>query len=217
LVDPDLQPGPTTRNSVAAYPQEQEHEQGPTTHKSTDAFQQEQASLQELHGESTCLAFAERFLHCLSAISASPVPSDRQYYRSTVFERQTATAASSRLPDRVRAILLVRVALRFIGQDYHLFLRDEFLQHLERAYSTKNSGGDLDVSWTCKFFVVLALGELYSTSSTMSANRMGDPGAVSGVPGTAFFETAVSLLQDLYEEPTSSQVEIMLLFVSLYL
>lgn len=204
------------RRQVPDQFDEQEHGRELTVAPSEtpDLYQQEQVSLQELHGESTCLAFCERFLYCISPTSDSPIPPDRQYYRSHVFDRSVAATASYKLPDRVRAILLVRVAIRFIGQDYHLFLRDEFLQQLERAYSSKNSGHAPDALWSCKFYIVLALGELYSTSSTMSANRMGDPGAVSGVPGTAFFEIAMGLLQDLYEEPSTSQIEIMLLFVS---
>lgn len=177
-------------------------------------FHQEQNSFPQMHGESTCSAFCEKFLKCLSSESASPVPTERQYYRDSRLHRQMTSTSECKLPDRVRAILLIRVALRFIGNDYHFLRRDEFLQQLERAYSWKDRLEDLDAIWTCKLFVVLALGELYSTPSTLSADRTGNIGATVDVPGTKFFQTAVGLLQDLYEEPSTAQVEIMLLFVS---
>ena len=106
------------------------------------------------------------------------------------------------------ATLLVRVALRFIGQDYHFFLHRDFLQQLERAYSPTDSWR-YDSVWACKFFVVLALGTLYSTATSPSGRVVGQ-----SVPGTAYFLSAVALLQDLYEEPTIAQIETLLLFVS---
>lgn len=121
------------------------------------------------------------------------------------FTRQIAHPQTFKLPDRIRANLLVRVALRFVGQDYHLFLHKEFLHQLERVYLYKDAQHS-DPAWTCKFFVILALGELYSGTL---------PKEHGAVPGTDYFVNAVLLQQDMYEEPSLTQIEIMLLFVSL--
>lgn len=130
------------------------------------------------------------------------------FVHNAAFARQLGDAGAYRLPERIHATLLVRVALRFIGQDYHFFLHHDFLQQLEKAYKTKDTQG-YDAVWACKFFVVLALGELYSTTTPAAGHVPGH-----SVPGTSYFLTAVSLLQDLYEEPTTAQVETLLLFVS---
>jgi hypothetical protein len=56
-------------------------------------------------------------------------------------------------------------------------------------------------------FVVFALGDLYSERTSRTKNGR-------GVPGTAFFLRAMTLLQDLHEEPTIPYIETLLLIVS---
>lgn len=173
-------------------------------------FQLDQASQQQFVGESTCLAFGDRILQCLNPQSTTAsLPPDRGYVTNPAFARQFSSVANCKFPERIRANLLVRVALRFIGQDYHFFLHDDFLQKLERAYDTRHSPEYTDSVWACKFFAVLALGEMYSTS--LPAAKETRP---TSVPGTGYFLTAVSLLQDLFEEPSVAQIENLLLFVS---
>ena len=134
------------------------------------------------------------------------VNQDLQYVRNPMFARQYTLPAGIKLPERIRATLLVRVALRFIGQDYHFFLHHDFLQQLEKAYESSDEMQH-DSVWLCKLFAVLALGEMYSSgSSTIKGVRDGS------VPGTGYFLTAVGLLQDLFEEPSIGQIETMLLF-----
>lgn len=110
------------------------------------------------------------------------------------------------LPDRIQARLLVEVAIRFIGTDYHLILKKTFFDTLDRTCA-----GEIprNPAWMCKFFVLLALGEMYSNRK----RRMAD----QHVPGTDYFLRAVGLLQDLYETPSVEQVEVMVLFVSRYI
>lgn len=180
-------------------------------HQPERIFQLDQAAQQQFVGESTCLAFGDRILQCLnSQASITPLPQDRGYVVNPAFARQLGNVEDCKFPERIRANLLVRVALRFIGQDYHFFLHDDFLQKLDKAYNMKQSP-QYDPIWTCKFFVVLALGEMYSTS--LPAAKETRP---TSVPGTGYFLTAVGLLQDLFEEPSIAQIENMLLFVSLY-
>lgn len=156
-------------------------------------------------GDSTCTVFADRLLSSLQpqGLPASALV-EQFYVKRDEFRRQIVDPRACKFPDRIRANLLVRVALRFIGQDYHFFIHKEFLHQLERVYIYKDAQY-ADSAWACKFFVVLALGELYSgTLPTESRN----------VPGTDHFVNASLLLEDMYEEPSLTQVEIMLLFVS---
>lgn len=160
-------------------------------------------------GESTCLAFGDRILQCLNPQSTTtPLSASHQYVRNPVFARQLNGVGSCKFPERIRANLLVRVALRFIGQDYHLFLHHDFLDKFDKAYGPRQNT-EFDSVWICKFFVVLALGEMYSTS--LPAAKEARP---SAVPGTGYFLTAVGLLQDQFEEPSIAQIETLLLFVS---
>lgn len=177
-------------------------------HETPHLFQQDQASQQQhFVGESTCMAFSDRILQCLNTQSTTQPLSEDRHVQNPAFTRRLNSSAC-KLPERIRANLLVRVALRFIGQDYHFFLHQDFLRQLEKTYSYKNDAQQ-DPIWTCKFFAVLALGELYSPSVPANGQRR-----VHSVPGTEYFLTAVSLLQDLFEEPSIAQVETMLLFVS---
>ncbi|EXJ96504.1 hypothetical protein A1O1_01630 [Capronia coronata CBS 617.96] len=165
----------------------------------------ESRSLSHQHfvGESTCAVFANRLLQCLQPEGTSTAtPPEQHYVKRPEFARQVGTLYGCKFPDRIRATLLVRVALRFIGEDYHFFLQKEFLQQLERTYASKEAQ-NAENAWACKFFVVLALGELYSATV---------PSHPPGVPGTDYFVNAVNLLQDGYEEPSVTQIETMLLF-----
>lgn len=178
-------------------------------HEPRSIFQLDHASQQQFVGESTCLAFGDRILQCLNPRPVvPPMPPDRKYVRDPMFARQLHSVAGCKLPERIRANLLVRVALRFIGQDYHFFLHHDFLQRLDKAYAPTDDT-QYDPIWACKFFAVLALGEMYSTSIQAAKDV-----CVPSVPGTSYFLTAVGLLQDLFEEPSIDQIETMLLFVS---
>ncbi|KFA77542.1 hypothetical protein S40288_08693 [Stachybotrys chartarum IBT 40288] len=174
-------------------------------HEPERIFQLDQASGQQFIGESTCLAFGDRILQCLNPQSTAPVPPDNQYVRNPAFARQLINVAGCKFPERIRANLLVRVALRFIGQDYHFFLHHDFLQKFEKAYDTRQSPQH-DPIWVCQLFAILALGEMYSTS------LRGKETSPPSVPGTGYFLTAVGLLQDLFEEPSVAQIETLLLF-----
>jgi hypothetical protein len=166
---------------------------------------------QQFIGESTCSAFSDRILQCLDpGAVATPLSTNCQYVRHTTFFRQMSSVACCKFPDRIRATLLVRVAIRFIGQDYHMFMQQDFFQHLEKMYgSTQALERQNDSVWVCKFFVILALGELYSTTLTAAKEA-----SASTVAGTGYFLTAVELLQDVFEEPSIEQIETLLLFVS---
>lgn len=162
---------------------------------------------QQFIGQSTSAAFGSRLLQCLQPQATLISAPDTHFLKDPSFARQKTTSAEFQLPGRISANLLIRTALRFIGQDYHFLLRHEFLQQLEQAYSLAREGHQYDSIWACKFFAVLALGELYAGSSVVANSHE--------VPGSDYFMKANALLQDQYEEPTLAQIEIMLLFVSL--
>ncbi|KAH7322457.1 fungal-specific transcription factor domain-containing protein [Stachybotrys elegans] len=176
-------------------------------HEPHHVFVLDQASHQQYVGDSTCVAFGDRVLQCLNPQSVVSQPSPRQYYvHNPAFARQLGSPANCKLPERIRANLLVRVALRFIGSDYHFFLHHDFMQSLDKAYQT-NQNPEHDSTWLCKFFAVLALGEMYSTALPGTKDTRSVP-----VPGAEYFVTAVNLLQDSFEEPSVAQIETMLLF-----
>ena len=180
-------------------------------HEPQNIFQLDQASQQQFVGESTCTAFGDRLLQCIHPQGTpASMPSGYRYVQNSAFARQLGTPAACKLPDRIRSNLLVRVATRFIGQDYHFFLQEDFLQQLDAAYNSRDMQ-DCDPVWACKFFVVLALGELYSTTTPTIPPHQTDS---QSVPGTDYFLSAVNLLQDQFEEPTTANIETMLLFVS---
>ncbi|KAK7418126.1 hypothetical protein QQX98_004101 [Neonectria punicea] len=158
-------------------------------HEPDRLFALDQASRQQFVGESTCLAFGDRILQCLNPQpTTTPLPASHQYVHNPVFARQLNSVASCKFPERIRANLLVRVALRFIGQDYHLFLHHDFLNKFDEAYGSRQSP-EYDSVW-------------------ISAKEA----RPSSVPGTGYFLTAVGLLQDLFEEPSIAQIETLLLF-----
>lgn len=113
---------------------------------------------------------------------------------------------SFRLPNRTYAHLLIKVALRFLGNDYHLMLRKNTLEKLDGLYRGQCFD---DPILLCRLFAIFAIGELYT-------NRKATAKA-SEVPGTGFFMQAMSLFQDLHEEATVSYIEILILLVSHFL
>ncbi|RDW93937.1 fungal specific transcription factor domain-containing protein [Aspergillus mulundensis] len=179
-------------------------------HEPQRLFQLDHGAQPQFVGESTCMAFSDRILQCLLPRSTPTPPPERRYVRNPAFARQSQSVAGCKLPERIRTYLLVRVALRFIGQDYHFFLHSDFLQQLEEAYRLGEQF-QWDSTWACKLFVVLALGELYSCSTTPARGDVQVDASDFPVPGTGYFLVAIGLLQDLFEEPSLAQIEIMLL------
>lgn len=78
---------------------------------------------------------------------------------------------------------------------------------MERLDETYRVGRCDDYVWLCRLFVVFALGELYSQSPSKT-------GSSHSVPGTAYFMQAMSLFEDLYDEPTIDYIETLLVIVS---
>ncbi|KAF4762976.1 hypothetical protein HAV15_001418 [Penicillium sp. str.  len=150
-------------------------------------------------GEASCVAFGDTLLQCVDKDADLSSWASPTYFQHDILHRLMRPEVV--LPDRIQARLLVEVAIRFIGTDYHLVLKKTFFDTLDRTCA-----GEIprNPAWMCKFFVLLALGEMYSNRK----RRMAD----QHVPGTDYFLRAVGLLQDLYETPSVEQVEVMILF-----
>ncbi|KAL1859180.1 hypothetical protein Plec18170_002295 [Paecilomyces lecythidis] len=165
-------------------------------------FVRDQVSTQPVYiGEAACNAFGTRLRQFLSRDEpVAPLPQSN-YVKHKALLRMSDP--SFRLPNRTYAHLLIKVALRFLGNDYHLMLRKTTLEKLDALYRDQCFD---DPIFLCRLFAIFAIGELYTNRKATSKT--------SEVPGTGFFMQAMSLFQDLHEEATVSYIEILVLLVS---
>jgi proline utilization trans-activator len=152
-------------------------------------------------GEASSETFGDRLHQYIVHGERRPPPRPYVYYKNPKLLRISSTECN--LPNKNYAKLLVRAVLRFIGGDHHLLLKKSFLEKIDQTYQLEILD---DHVWLCRFFTVLALGELYS------GGRAGPPKG-AGVPGTGFFVKAMGFFQDMHEEPTVSYIETLLLLV----
>ncbi|KAJ9238576.1 putative C6 transcription factor [Paecilomyces variotii] len=162
-------------------------------------FVRDQVSTQPVYiGEAACNAFGTRLRQFLSGDEPmAPLPQSN-YVKHKALLRMSDP--SFRLPNRTYAHLLIKVALRFLGNDYHLMLRKATLEKLDALYRGQCFD---DPILLCRLFAIFAIGELYTNRKATSK--------MSEVPGTGFFMQAMSLFQDLHEEATVSYIEILVL------
>lgn len=107
-------------------------------------------------------------------------------------------------PNRAYAHLLLKVALRFLGNDYHLMLRKSTIERMQEIYDSQKLD---DPVFVCKLFALFSMGEMYSN------RRLGSTKGPD-VPGTGYFVQAMSLTQDMHEEASVVYVEALLIIVS---
>ncbi|KAF9890090.1 hypothetical protein FE257_006251 [Aspergillus nanangensis] len=148
-------------------------------------------------GEASSAAFANRLLQCLDNTKPPPSSIFTHYHRSKTVSR-IPNDSEYTLPERIQTKLLLNIAGRFIGADHHLYLRVSFMEELDAVYRKEVKP---TVLWLSKLFALLALGEVYS-------NRRG-PGDV--VPGVRWYQQALDILQDTYEETSLMQVEVLVM------
>lgn len=155
-------------------------------------------------GEASCSAFSDRLLQCFDDTYVPAKAGFSQYHRLDGF-RSPPADPNEAFPERMHAKLLLNVARRFIGNYHPLFLEVTFMKEMDSVYRRDITPSSL---WLCKFYALMALGEIYS-------NRRGldDSGLV---PGTRYYERAVYMFQDhdIHEEPCLMHVEILTLLVS---
>ncbi|KAK4142435.1 proline utilization trans-activator-like protein [Dichotomopilus funicola] len=162
-------------------------------------------------GEASCAAFSNRMLQCLDGTYAPSTAGFSHYYRLPPPPPDPSARLPISLeeeicyfPERMHAKLLLNVARRFIGNYHPLFLEVTFMRELDAVYRRQMTPSTL---WLCKFYALMALGETYTNRrGVLDSNR---------VPGTAYYVRAVhmhmQLLQDVYEEPSLMQVEVLTL------
>ena len=163
-------------------------------------FIRNQASSPIYVGEAACAAFATRFRQCLTgkhgAIAHIP--------RTNFVQDPTLLAASENnieWPSYTYARLLVKVALNYAGQPYHLVLHKSTLEELDSIYRDSRFHDSVSTS---KFFALFALGEVYSIHKRPA----------NAVPGALFFSRAANLAQVLPERASVEYLEVLLLLVS---
>lgn len=155
-------------------------------------------------GEASCAAFSNRLLQCLDDTYTPSVAGFSNYHRLGT-DRNHMIDQTYEFPERMHAKLLLNVARRFIGNYHPLFLEVTFMREIDAVYRRQLMPSTL---WLCKFYALMALGEIY-------AHRRG-VGDYNRVPGTNYYVKAANLLQenqDLSEEPTLMQVEVLTLLV----
>jgi proline utilization trans-activator len=165
-------------------------------------FVPDNASTQPVYiGEAACTAFGTRLRQFLSGNEPVAPLSRSNYSKDKAFLRMSDP--SFQLPNRAYAHLMIKVALRFLGNDYHLMLRKTTVERLDALYRYQSFD---DPIFLCKLFAVFAMGEMY-------ANRRLSSTKGAGIPGTGFFVQAMSLFQDIHEEATVQYVEALLIIV----
>ncbi|KAI5459136.1 fungal-specific transcription factor domain-containing protein [Mariannaea sp. PMI_226] len=158
----------------------------------------ERASQPGFIGEASCAAFSNRLLQCLDDTYTPSTAGFSNYYRVD-FDIRVGIDQRNDLPERMHAKLLLNVARRFIGNYHPLFLEVSFMREIDAVYRREVSPSTL---WMCKFYALMALGEIYTNRRGVGDNR---------VPGTDYYVRAVNMLREAYEEPSLLQVEVLTL------
>ncbi|KAF7595929.1 hypothetical protein BBP40_004075 [Aspergillus hancockii] len=153
--------------------------------------------------EVACTAFATRLCQCLKGDGAliSHIPRTRYIEEAALYLRSHVEV---QWPSLIRARLLVNTALGHANPPFHLALRKSTVDHLQYIYQRETFH---DPVLMCKYFALFALGEVYSTPSSLSNHGT--------VPGTAYYARAVSLIPLLPERPSMPHIEA-LVILSLY-
>ncbi|KAE8552702.1 hypothetical protein EYB25_004081 [Talaromyces marneffei] len=169
-------------------------------------FVTDSASWQPIYiGEAACTAFGTRLRQFMNGNEPVAPLSRSKYSKHKDFLRMAAPAPRFEWPNRAYANLLLKVALRFLGNDYHLMLRKSTLERMDTIYRTQSLE---DPVFVCKLFALFSMGEMYSN------RRLGSTKGPD-VPGTGYFVQAMSLTQDMHEEASVVYVEA-LLIIALY-
>lgn len=157
-------------------------------------------------GGAACTAFSTRLGACVrgSPVNVAETTYTVPVYKHPTFSRKLEPQYS--LPSRAYANTLIQVVMRFIGSDYHLIRRKSYLQRIDLIYDDHQQTDSLSL---CRFFALLALGELWlkKTGAILDGEKT--------VPGTSFFLQAVSLFQEQFEEPSIEYIETLLALVCL--
>ncbi|KAH8781091.1 c6 zinc finger domain-containing protein [Diaporthe sp. PMI_573] len=152
-------------------------------------------------GGAACTAFSTRLGACVRGSLANMAETSYTVpvYKHPTFSRRLEPQYT--LPSRAYANMLIQVVMRFVGSDYHLIRRKSYLKSIDFIYDDHQQTDSLCL---CRFFALLALGELWlkKTGAIVDGEKT--------VPGTSLFLQAVSLFQERFEEPSIEYIETLL-------
>ncbi|KAF2089029.1 hypothetical protein K490DRAFT_37986, partial [Saccharata proteae CBS 121410] len=150
--------------------------------------------------EAADAAFATRVRQALSDGPHNHIPRCHYVTDETLM---SLTDMDCPWPPPARARFLVKAAVKYISQNYHIFRTSAVLDGLEIA--VRNPAA-CDRLFIFKLWALFALGEVYSTKAASSKG---------GFPGLAYFTRASAILRILSERPRIEAIETILL-LSLY-
>lgn len=151
-----------------------------------------------LISEACDTAVATRFRQCISSTQYNHPP--RLNYPPD--DRVVELAESEVVwPSLSKAKMLVNVAIKHVGVEYHIVLRSQVLRGLEQTYQDPESTSSLFKS---KLLGLFAIGELYSV-------RMVNKG--EDYPGLSYFAKATRGISIVCERPRLDAIELRLLLV----
>lgn len=153
-------------------------------------------------GEAADAAFATRFRQALSETHNIEHIPRTNYAPDQLLNDLSNTDCP--WPPIARARLLVKFAMDTVGQCYHCVRKSHIYKSLEKHYTNLSNSNSLLV---CKFWILFALGEAYSSRTESSSDI--------SFPGLAYFTCASKVFRNLQERPRIDTVEVLLLLVSL--
>lgn len=152
-------------------------------------------------GEAADAAFATRFRQALSETHNIEHIPRTNYAPDQLLNELSNTDCP--WPPIARARLLVKFAMDTVGQCYHCVRKSHLYKSLEKHYGNLSNSNSLLV---CKFWILFALGEAYSSRTESSSDI--------SFPGLAYFTCASRVFRNLQERPRVDTVEVLLLLVS---
>ncbi|KAH8901297.1 hypothetical protein GQ53DRAFT_835153 [Thozetella sp. PMI_491] len=149
-----------------------------------------------LIGEAADAAFATRVRQALSGGQSGHIPRVNYPSDGTLSSLKTSHCP---LPSPGRARFLVRAAMRTVSECFHIVLRSAVFEGLDRFLQNPTA---TESSLACKFWALLALGEVYSVRAASSEFAF---------PGLSYFTQASRLVPMVQERPILDSIESILL------
>ncbi|KAG4435730.1 hypothetical protein IFR05_008780 [Cadophora sp. M221] len=150
-------------------------------------------------GDSACSSFATGIRRALDTSCSRAAHPPRHHYLS---DGSLVLCSTDSLPwpTKVKASLLVRVALTYVGRLHHVVLPSVTIQRLDEVYEDLTVVTTLDAG---KYLALFALGEAFSMKSYVEGRNE--------VPGLQYFIVASRMAQNIPERATVELVETILL------
>jgi hypothetical protein len=149
-------------------------------------------------GEAACTACASRLRQLLAGDSSPSHITRVEWTKDAVLS--TAAKPGTPWPDLGQAQLLVRIALNHLSKTYHVVLKHDALDGLEKVYQTVQFD---DPTREAHYFVLFALGQAHSAPT---ARR-------DQLPGLEYYAQALDLMRTRPERSSLVYIETLVLLV----